>query len=47
MRWVVTVFYHARLIDIRWYNDERAAREFYAECLVRYNSEHEITIANQ
>lgn len=46
MRWVVTVYGCARLIDIRWFTDERAARSFYAEALAKYPN-NQITIAKQ
>lgn len=46
MRWVVTVYGCARLIDIRWFTDEREARSFYAEALVKY-PKNEVTITRQ
>lgn len=46
MKWVVTVYGCARLIDIRWFTDERAARSYYAEALVKYPN-NQITIAKQ
>lgn len=46
MKWVVTVYGCSRLIDIRWFTDERAARSFYAEALVKYPN-NQITIAKQ
>lgn len=45
--WCVTIYFHARLIDIRWYKDEKKAREYYAESLVKYSCEYNITIAKQ
>lgn len=45
--WVVTVYYHCRLVDIRYFPEERKARDFYAESLVRYSTEYDITIAKQ
>lgn len=46
MKWVVTVYGCARLIDIRWFDNEKEARSFYAESLVRY-PKNEVTITKQ
>lgn len=46
MKWVVTVYGCARLIDIRWFDNEKEARSFYAESLVRY-PKNEVTITRQ
>ena len=47
MKWVVTIYYHCRLVDIRYFPEERNARDFYAESLARYNYEYEITLVRQ
>ena len=47
MKWVVTIYYHCQLVDIRDFPEERKARDFYAESLVRYNTEYDITIVQQ
>lgn len=45
MSWVVTVYYHARLVDIRYFREQGRARSFYAESLVKYPSDYDITIS--
>ena len=47
MKWVVTIYYHCQLVDIRYFPEERKARDFYAESLVRYNSDFDITRVQQ
>lgn len=47
MNWVVTIYYHARLVDIRYFKERDKARAFYAESLARYSQDYDITIVNQ
>lgn len=47
MSWVVTVTYHCRIVDEFICRDEARARDIYAECLVRYSSEYEVSLTKE